>query len=91
MTVRADDKQSIAVTRSLYVTALQLTGDTEEHFTPFTGTLVDHTSHTDNVYLWLLCTLFEMITGTHEHVMHVVNQGTQQLTDLHHRNKLWLL
>lgn len=91
MTVTASDKQSIAVTRSVFVTALEMTGDSAEHFTPFTGTLTDSTSHADNVYLWLLCALFEMITGRDENVLHVINQGTERLTDPSHRTKLWLL
>lgn len=91
MAVRAEDRQSLAVARSLFVTALQLTGDTAEHFTPFTGTLSDSTSHADDVYLWLLFALFEMITGRDEHVQHVINQGTARLTDPQHRVKLWLL
>jgi hypothetical protein len=91
MVVRAEDKQSLAVTRSLFVTALQMTRDTAEHFTPFTGTLVDSSSYADNVYLWLLFCLFEMITGRDEHVQHVINQGSERLTDPQHRIKLWLL
>lgn len=91
MKVTATDKQSIAVIRSLFVTALQMTRDTAEHFTAFTGTLSDTTPHDGNVYLWLLFALFEMITASDEHVMHVINQGTARLTDPLHRNKLWLL